>query len=310
MATKINLQWIVPPQDYPPPQISLEQYGTGTNAAGNTTLQWIIYMHDDTPRPMGLVLHIGEYKYGAPGPQLVARDLYYAGYNSAAVAYRLADPGSDMRGVHGDQPLGDHGIYPEQTDDVSQAVIAARTGSTPRTAGMVTGDVFAVGGSAGGSHAAHLAGATVHGGDKLDAAVCLSGSYNFQLDSPPGLGNDPNADYRNYCGCTVGTACDDVGGIRDLASPYHQFSAASSPVYLLGTNNDPIRYWQREFMTAYLTSVGATWSGRLLTEAQFQTNGATRHAFQYWIPQPGFPDEVATESIAWLQGLIPPPPAP
>jgi hypothetical protein len=274
-------------------------------------MYWNFFVHTDVLRPTGIVLHIGEYKYGEPGPLNVCTDLYYAGYNAVAAQYRLADPGHEMHAAPFSQPAADHGIFPEQVQDVASAMESIRSGNG-NAGTWADGQVFLVGGSAGASHAAHCAGADIAIPGpatitKADAAVCLSAAYNYQLDSPPGLGNNPNLDFQNYCGCTTGPACDGVGGTRDLCSPYHQFSLTSSPTMIFDTSNDPIRYWQGDFMRTYLDGIGFSYGGRRLTEAAFQTNGATRHAFQYWTAQPGFPDEIATEVIAWLQALIPPP---
>ena len=63
------------------------------NPAGNTTLKWKVFMHTDRPRPMGLVIHGGEFRALNPGPAYVAQDLYDAGFNVACIGYRLADPG-------------------------------------------------------------------------------------------------------------------------------------------------------------------------------------------------------------------------
>jgi hypothetical protein len=319
-AGRINVRWKQAPNTsgFPDPTTGIESFAGPSGPGGPVTLFWQYFVHVDVPRPTGIVLHIGEYKYGDPGPANVCTDLYNAGYNAVAAQYRLADPGHEMHnflvpGGQGSvaQPAGDHGIFPEQVQDVAAAIDSLRIGSTTASS-WSTDQVFLVGGSAGASHAAHCAGADIAVPGpatvtKADAAVCLSAAYNYQLDSPPGIGNDPNGDFRNYCGCTVGPACDAVGGIRDLSSPYQQWSLTSSPILIFDTNNDPIRYWQGDFMRTYLDGIGFSYGGRRLTEAAFQSNGGTRHAFQYWTAQPGFPDEVATETIAWLQALIPPP---
>jgi acetyl esterase/lipase len=312
-AGRINVRWKQAPNTsgFPDPLVGVELFGSPAGPGGSTGLYWQYYVHTDVPRPTCVVLHIGEYKYGEPGPSNVATDLYYAGYNAVSAQYRLADPGHEMHAAPANQPVGDHGIFPEQVQDVAEAVDVLRLGTNGVAAVWSTDQVILVGGSAGASHAAHCAGAsvTVNGVPiaQADAAVCLSAAFNYQLDSPPGIGNDPNGDFRNYCGCTIGAPCDGVGGTRDLCSPYQQWSLTSSPILIFDTNNDPIRYWQGDFMRTYLDGIGFSYGGRRLTEAAFQSNGGTRHAFQYWTAQPGFPDEVATETIAWLQALIPPP---
>jgi hypothetical protein len=297
------------PTPYPPALILWEQYGTGINPAGNTTLKWKVFMHTDRPRPMGLVIHGGEFRALNPGPAYVAQDLYDAGFNVACIGYRLADPGGEMHPPMGDQPVGDHGYYPEQLDDISQAIIAARNGTTPETAGRVNGKVFAVGGSSGATDALWFAGAAYHGGDKLDCAICLSGPYFFAdpVSWPMRCGNDVLGVYCNYVNCDRSDpACTDPGGFLDLASPYLRFSATSSPVYVFSTNEDKMPPNQWQLMVAYLLSVGAPFNSRMLIETP-QVGSCTRHSFHYWNPEPGCPDEVATESIAFIKTYCPVP---
>ena len=281
----INLRWIVPPMPFPPPSIGAEIFGTGTNVAGNTDLNWILFRHSDVPRPVVLVVHIGEFKEGVPGPLAVCRDYYYAGYNCAAVQHRLADPGHEMRSSHGNQPVNDHGNYPEQTDDLSQAVIAARTGSTPFLTGWVTGKVAGVGGSAGGGHVATLAAGTLHGGDKLDCGVMLSGTFDLHDPSSqaPGCGTNFGNDVHNYVNCTAGDpACDGNGGLLDMASPYRRFGPTSSPVKFFRSSTDPMPAGQYSKLASTLTTVGAPFTNRIISDPAYNpANGCTRHAFQY-----------------------------
>lgn len=311
-SSTIHLRWKGEPRDFPAPTETVEQYGTGTNGAGPTTLLWHTFMHDDVPRPFVLVVHVGLFKLGNPGPGAVCRDLYYAGYNCAAIQYRLADPGLPMRPPDGDQPVDDHGIYPEQVEDFSAAVIAARTGSTAATAGLVTGDVIGIGGSAGATHVAYLAADVLNGGDKLDLGVMLSGAYDFHDPSSlAGTCSDSfNDAVHNYVDCTAGDpACDGDGGLLDLASAYRRFSASSAPVLLFSSNIDSMPINQYDLMLLKLAFVGATYTNRLITEPPFNPLGCTRHAFQYWYPiAPDWPDSVSAEVITWIEGQIPPPP--
>ena len=136
----------------------------------------------------------------------------------------------------------DLGHYPEQTDDVATAIRAARSPAPGSVAfGRVNGKVGAVGGSAGASHAAYCAAAPTLGGDQLDAAVLLSGAYDFH--DPASLIDTRcatfGADVRNYVGCSPGPACDGNGGLLDLASPYRRFTTSSSPVFIVASNLDP-----------------------------------------------------------------------
>ena len=130
-----------------------------------------------------------------------AQDLANAGFIAFAIDYRLAPPGS----IPGQKSSG---RFPEQYDDVHLAVRAARNDARSN------GQVGAVGGSSGGTHAAWVAATGTLGDDRLDVAVCLSGSYDFSDFSP-----DPNLDefiatVTNY----VGVPSTDTAALR-AASP-------------------------------------------------------------------------------------------
>lgn len=310
-TSTIHIRWISPPRPFPAPVEGIEQYGTGTSGAGPTTLLWHTFMHGDVPRPFVLVMHVGLFKLGSPGPGAVCTDLYYEGYNCAAIQYRLADPGTPMRPPDGDQPLGDHGNYPEQVEDFSAAIIAARTGSTPNTTGQVTGEVIGIGGSAGGTHVAYMAADVLNGGDKLDLGVMLSGAYDFH--DPSSLAGTCATSFgdavRNYVNCTAGDpACDDDGGALDLASAYRRFTATSSKVQFFSTDIDSMPVNQYNAFVIYLTFVGAPFESRLITDPPFNPLGCSRHAFQYWYPiAPDWPDSVNAEVITFIESNIPPP---
>src|SRR5206468_6458951 len=158
------------------------------------------------------------------------QDLVCAGFCVFDIEYRLAPPGN----IPGQG--SDPGQYPEQTDDVATAIRAARNPAPGSVAyGRVTGMVGAVGGSAGASHAAYCAAAPTLGGDQLDAAVLLSGAYDFHdpaslLDTRCGTFGQ---DVRNYVDCSPGPTCDGDGGLLVLASPYRSFTSSSSPVFIV-----------------------------------------------------------------------------
>src|SRR5919199_592186 len=80
-----------------------EQYGIGTSRFGNTPLFWHAYIIPTGRHPAVLVIHIGGFREGKPGPASVAQDLNAAGFNVFAIEYRLAPPHTDMpRQVAGD----------------------------------------------------------------------------------------------------------------------------------------------------------------------------------------------------------------
>ncbi len=141
-------------------------YGT---ADDGTPLRWTVYPGTGPgPHPAVLVIHGGGFRAepNSPKTRWAAQDAAAAGFNAFQVEYRLA-PG---RGLPGQKSVGH---YPDQTNDLKIAVRAAR-----RYPGG-NGKVGAIGGSAGGSHAVYLAATGALGDDRLDAAVALSGAYDF-----------------------------------------------------------------------------------------------------------------------------------
>jgi acetyl esterase/lipase len=267
-----------------------EQYGVGTSRFGNTALFWDAFIIPTGRHPAVLVIHEGGFKHGEPGPASVARDLNAAGFNAFAIEYRLAPPHTDMP----QQVVGDAGHYPEQTNDVATAIRAARAGSTAASAGKVTGRVGAVGGSAGASHAAYTAAAATLGGDMLDAAVLLSGAYDFH--DPASLADTRCATFAFNVTNYVNSTNASNGGALDLASPYRRFTSASAPVFVIATNLDPMPPRQYQILTTRLNAVRARNQTLLITEAP-GPDGCTRHAFEYW-------DDVKTQAIAFLDRML------
>jgi len=305
----IHLRWIHPPRPFPPGVSGVEQYGTGVNAAGNTSLKWKLLRHADVPRPWGIVVHGGEYKYGDPGPSAVCQDLYDNGWNCVAIQYRLAEPANNMRPPGGNQPAGDHGYWPELLNDVSQAIIACRTGSTPGTTGFTTGVVFGIGGSAGGQIVSTFVAAPYAGGDQLDCAVALSGLYDFKLASstPTNCGTNTSDDVFNLFGCAPGV-CDGVGGAMDLASSKHLFGPTSHPFLFFQTIRDSMPPTQYATMLATAISSACPCTHREINEPDIPGKSCTRHSFHYWYPNPpDQPDSVKDEAIAFVNTYCPPP---
>jgi acetyl esterase/lipase len=127
--------------------------------------------------PAVVVFHAGGFVTGAMGPVEASQDLANAGFNVFACEYRLAFPHKAMNTpphpFPGQSTLNDTGTFPEQTDDVAQAIVAARFDL------RCNGWVGAVGGSAGGSHIAFVAATGTFGYDAPDAIACLSGVYDL-----------------------------------------------------------------------------------------------------------------------------------
>jgi acetyl esterase/lipase len=165
--------------------------------------------------------------------------------------------------------------------------------------GRVNGKVGAVGGSAGASHAAYCAAAPTLGGDQLDAAVLLSGAYDFHdpaslIDTRCGTFG---VDVRNYVGCSPGPACDSTGGLLDLASPYRRFTSSSSPVFIVATNLDPMPPNQFTILVNKVAEVGVPNCEELLITQTPEPDGCTGHSFDLW------PD-VKDQAIAFFSTLL------
>ena len=162
-------------------------------ASDGTPLTWTVFAPaGEGPWPAVLVIHGGRFVGGDPedaGVNGCAQDLANAGFIAFAIDHRLAPPGS----IPGQTSSGQ---FPDQYDDVHLAVQAARNDSRSN------GQVGAVGGSSGGTHAAWVASTGTPGDDRLDVAVCLSGSYDFSDFTP-----DPDLEafiaiVTNYVGVT------------------------------------------------------------------------------------------------------------
>ncbi len=236
-----------------------EVYGT---ASDGTALHWIVYTPQTPgPWPVVLVIHGGGFLAGTPdsSPESVvcAQDLAAAGYLALSIEYRLAPPGM-LPGQVSD------GRFPQQTDDVKLAVQTAR--NDPRC----NGQVGAVGGSAGGYHAAFAATTGTPGDDRVDVAVSLSGAYDFSDFSP-----SPNVDnltptVTNY----VGVSTADTTALRN-ASPAWLLDHSAAPLYLVNTLEDSMPYSQLSDMIAKLDAAG-------VTNYQALSLVGNAHAFAYW----------------------------
>jgi len=270
----------------------IEQYGTGHSPSGDTPLRWRAFIPNDSQtHPAMIVIHGGNFYGGDFTNEQTDQDLVCAGFCVFDIEYRLAPPGK----VPGQG--NDPGHYPEQTDDVATAIRAARNPARTSVAfGRVNGKVGAVGGSAGASHAAYCAAAPTLGGDQLDAAVLLSGAYDFHdpaslIDT--GCGGTFGHDVRNYVGCSPGPACDGNGGLLDLASPYRRFTSSSSPVFIIATNLDRMPPNQFTILVNKVAEVGVPDCEQLLITEIPGPDGCTRHSFEYW-------PSVSDQAIAFL----------
>src|SRR5213596_2737444 len=272
-----------------------EQYGIGHSSSGDIPLRWRAFIpNDGETHPAIIVIHGGGFKDGDFADIQTDQDLVCAGFCVFDIEYRLAPLGK-LQGQGSDV-----GRYPEQTDDVATAIRAARNPARTSVAfGRVNGKVGAVGGSAGASHAAYCAAAPTLGEDQLDAAVLLSGAYDFHdpaslIDTRCAMFGD---DVRNYVGCSPGPACDGNGGLLDLASPYRRFTRSSSPVFIIASNLDPMPPNQFTILVNTVAAVGVPGCEQLLITERPKPNGCTGHSFGLW-------PNVSDEAITFLNTVL------
>ena len=151
----------------PPPGV-IETY----KVVNGMSIRATVFNVDDGQRHrVAIVIHPGGYSGGLMQTD-VAQELSQSGFMGVAIEYRLAPPHIEMNTpAHpfpGQNNIHDDGHYPEQTDDVGDAIVHYR--NDPRS----NGQVVAIGGSAGGSHSLYLAGTGTPGIDRPDLAVLLS----------------------------------------------------------------------------------------------------------------------------------------
>jgi acetyl esterase/lipase len=270
--------------------ISLAQATVGepsesfATAADGTVLHWTVYTPEGTgPWPAVLVIHGGGFTQGSPtsAPESITcgRDLAAAGYIAFSVEYRLAPPGA-LAGQVSD------GRFPQQSDDVKLAVLAAR--SDPRC----NGQVGAVGGSAGGYETAFVAATGTVGQDRIDVGVSLSGLYDASDFSPnPGLGVF-SKNVTNYVGVDTTQTIE----LR-AASPAYLADTSIAPLFLVHSAQDPMPYSQLADMTDALDALR-------LTNYWALTLQGDQHAFAYWAT---IKDQALTFLSSWFAGVKPPP---
>jgi acetyl esterase/lipase len=258
-----------------------ELYGT---ASDGTPLEWNVYTPTtEGPWPAVLVIHGGHFRGGTNrSPDLVscAQDLAAAGFITFAIEYRLAPDGS-IPGQVSD------GRFPQQSDDVRLAILAARADA------RANGQVGIVGGSAGGYQAAFAAVTGTPGQDRIDVGVSLSGAYDFTDSTPNANLPEFQDDVMNY----VGVDLSDIPALR-AASPAWLADSNTAPLFLVHTVDDPMPYSQQDDMIAALDAQGVTNYSAL-------TLPGSDHSFTYW---PLVKDQAITFLSSWFAGNPPPPP--
>ncbi len=215
------------------------------NASDGTALHWDVYTPTTPgPWPAVLVIHGGGFDAGSPtsSPESVtcAQDLAAAGYIAFSIEYRLAPPGF----LPGQRSAG---YFPDQTSDVKLAVRTAR--KDPRC----NGQVGAVGGSAGGYHAAFVATTGTPRDDRVDVAVSLSGAYDLSDESPSPNLTAFTQNVTNF----VNVPVTDTAQLQ-AASPAWLADGQTAPLFLINTLEDPMPYSQMGDFIEHLDAAGVT----------------------------------------------------
>jgi acetyl esterase len=257
-------------------------------ADDGTDLHWTVSKPVGAgPWPAVLVIHGGGFKNGGDigsNPPQTSQDLAAAGFMAFNIEYRFAPPGG-LTGQVSD------GRYPDQKNDVKLAVQAA--GSYPSS----TGNVGAIGGSAGGTHALEAAVSGTLGNDRVKAAISLSGPTEFSDPASLNPPSEPNfkTNVENYCFNTYPTVPAEPTYTNTLLadSPISKVDASVSPLFLVDSAGDTMPANQRLHMVAKLNSLGIT------NYQTIQVMGSG-HGFANWAA-------VKDQAIAFLTANLSPP---
>jgi len=291
-----------------------------------------VYNVDDGQRHrVAIVIHGGGYSSGLM-ETIPAQELSQYGLMGVAIEYRLAPPHLEMNTpVHpfpGQSDIHDDGYYPEQTDDVGDAIVHYRSDSRSN------GEVVVVSGSAGGSHSLYLAATGTPGYNMPDLAVILScGVSNLADPNQYALecvgGEDcPSQAVTNYLNIPNPAPQPPVGNdlvLAQDASPTQWMHVGMCPFWAMCSSRDSlgiptstgfnIRSYLPDNRPYVLENgengivptalaIGLTESTANVPEANsFKATivnvSVWLHAFDYW-------QQVRGEVIPWISAPIPP----
>ncbi len=311
----------------PPPGI-IETY----KVVNGMSLLATVYNVDDGQRHrVAIVIHGGGYSAGEM-QTAVAQDLSQYGFLSVAIEYRLAPPHLEMNSpphpFPGQNLIRDDGHFPEQTDDVRDAIIHYR--SDPRS----NGEVVVIGGSAGASHALYLAATGTPGNDMPDLAVLLScgvsnladpNQYILNCNNGERCPHEAIANYLNIPDPAPNAPTGTDLALAEEASPSHWIHVGMCPIWNMCSSKDSLGIPTSTGFSIYSYNRDNTPNvmekadygivptalaiGLIETSARLPESGTFRativpvtehsHGFEYW-------DQVKAEVVNWISAPIRP----
>jgi dienelactone hydrolase len=285
----------------------------------NFPLKWNVYLPPNPGQyPAVLVIFGGEFKDGDRSDVgYIASYIASQGFVALAIDYRV-----DQQDVRTGQqvPVYAPPAVPNQPGDVKLAVTAARTGVIPGGNSIIrdriTGEVGAVGGSSGASHALWCAATGSLSTDKLNAAVLFSGAYEFDDQAsltwcglvPPcdygPSGPKFRADVYRYCGlnpnnqtCMTPLPSPTPFPALTAGSPIYQVHSDVSPLYYISDPGDLITPYQFSDLHNVLTVLNVNWNVFKEVWLGSQTSTLCNHSFDNWPSQ-------KNDVIAWLHARL------
>jgi acetyl esterase/lipase len=310
----------------PPPGV-VETYKV---VNGMSILATVYNVDDGQRHRVAIVIHGGGYALGDM-QTTVAQDLSEYGFLGVAIEYRLAPPHLDMNSpphpFPGQNDIQDDGHYPEQTDDVRDAIVHYR--NDPRS----NGEVVVIGGSAGGSHTLYLAATGTPGYDMPDLAVLLScgisdladpNQYALVCDNGETCPHGAVANYLNIPDPAPRPPTGSDLLLAQDASPSHWMHVGMCPFWNMCSSEDSlgiptstgfsIHSYNRDNTEGPLENgengivptalaIGLRESNARVPEAgTFKSTIVDvrdhSHSFDYW-------DQVKTEVVTWISAPIP-----